>query len=78
MLILSKDKRILINLENIDCLIEVERLIRVFNGDSWTDIGRYDSQERCKEIIADICDQYTRFLNFPGAEGNAVFQMPEE
>lgn len=41
-------------------------------------LGEYETEERCKEILADICEQYTRFLNFPGAEGNTVFQMPEE
>lgn len=77
-MILSQCRRKLINFKNIDTIAENSYTILAFNGDQCTCLGEYKSEKRRKEIIVDICEQYTRFLNFPGAEGNAVFQMPKE
>ncbi len=81
MLIRSQDRKTLANMRNtghIGVWDSAGGIVVAHGEGSNCILGEYATERRCEEIITDICEQYKNFINFPGAEGNAVFQMPEE
>lgn len=76
MLIKSSDERKIVNLNQIDTLCYESNLskdcfvIRAYRGNTNTIIGQYKTEERAKEILNEICNEYENI--------HIVYVMPEE
>lgn len=95
MIIVSQDKCTIVNFNNIQNIriepygthIKGKKIYKIFAGNFEgyaTELGTYDTEERAKEVLAEIiksyrdyrtaeCDGYTNVL-----QETAVFNMPEE
>ena len=91
MIIVSQDKTKIVNFDNLIQIYitqdeeETANFIRYESVDSlYEDLGEYKTEERAKEVLAEIiksyrdyrtaeCDGYTNVL-----QETAVFDMPEE
>ena len=91
MIIVSQDKEKIVNFDNLTQVYitqdeeETAYFIRYETVDSlYDDLGQYKTEERAKEVLAEIiksyrdyrtaeCDGYTNVL-----QETAVFDMPEE
>lgn len=91
MIIVSQDKEKIVNFDNLTQVYitqdeeETAYFIRYETVDSlYDDLGEYETEERAKEVLAEIiksyrdyrtaeCDGYTNVL-----QETAVFEMPED
>ena len=87
MIIVSQDREDIINFDNVKMINREENRISVdanFGRGDFYCIAEYDTEERAKEVLAEIvksyrdyrtaeCDGYTNVL-----QETAVFDMPEE
>lgn len=95
MIIVSQDKCTIVNFSNIQNIriesygthIKGKKTYKIFAGNFegyTTELGTYDTEERAKEVLAEIiksyrdyrtaeCDGYTNVL-----QETAVFEMPED
>lgn len=72
MLILTQNKKRIVNLDNISNIYYNGLAILAKADDIYT-LGTYSSTERCKEILEEILDFY-QDISVP----NSVYYMPEE
>ena len=93
MIIVSQDKKELINFENIlsvklfhddednECLYEIYTTVNA-PGDNYILLGAYKTEERAKEVLQEIIQTCTRWENFKYsiAEGIGTprYEMPKE
>ncbi len=92
MIIVSQDKKIITNFENI-LGIQIDE--HIFNSDGEKDyevetitekrtcnMGVYETEERAKEVLQEIIDSYTSWENFKASQSvgicNSKYEMPEE
>lgn len=72
MIIVSQDKKSILNFDNIVDLFTIEKVIYAsVSNDLNTTIGRYDTEERALEIFSDISKCYEN-------EQLRVLMMPEK
>lgn len=70
MLIMSQDKRLIMNFDNADDMdLDANSDYTTIDIDN-CEMGKYKSEERCKEILIDIMKK--------ADVGERVFYMPEE
>lgn len=81
MIIINQDKNELVNFDNIMCINitnceEDGYLISagfvVGRDDNYRDLGYYNTEERAKEILAEIVQKYSSYLQLNG--GPAILQ----
>lgn len=90
MVIVSQDRRVIVNFENIKT-IELDRetnftSINIFRETNQVEtgvcglfIGSYKTEERAKEVLQEIIEEYTSSNSGFGSQGyvkNKVFYMP--
>ncbi len=94
MIIVSQDKDIILNLDNVSSIVidDGETNKKIFancNNDDLVELGEYESEERAKEVLLNISIQYslnkmTQSINFkPNNENGAsrympIYEMPEK
>lgn len=96
MIIVSQDKEKIVNFDNLTQVYitqdeeETAYFIRYETVDSlYDDLGEYDTEERAKEVLAEIikyyrdyrtaeCDGYTNSCNKFVLQETAAFEMPED
>ncbi|MFR1647781.1 MAG: hypothetical protein ACLSWT_05475 [Clostridia bacterium] len=74
MIIISQDKNGILNFDNIQlCRINQEGIVYVFLNeyDSFK-LGEYSTEERAKEVLAEIVQKYSSYLQLTG--GPAIMQ----
>lgn len=84
MLILCQDKKSITNLRNVD-LIGVESegkdycVVLHLCSDNEYICGRYETEERAKEVLGEILERYTYSnCGYPGYVMNVIYHMPKE
>lgn len=83
MLILSQDKKEIVNLDNISNMFILCNTIKcmLINGGK-TYIGTYDKEERAKEVLQEIIEAYKEsrvvIIDNVKAENKVVYEMPEK
>ena len=88
MLILSQDKKEIVNLDNITNMFILNNTVKCMLTDGGEIyIGVYDTEERAKEVLQEIINEYKlqNYLVYDAETGsikdvnkNIVFIMPEE
>jgi len=83
MIIVSQDKKEVINFENIlsvklfhddednECLYEIYTTVNA-PGDNYILLGEYNTEERAKEVLQEIVKKYSSYLELKG--GPAIMQ----
>lgn len=90
MIIVSQDKKMIVNFENITvigtCVQRQEEIgSRTTNGDSQV-LGKYKTEERAKEVLKQIENKYLEYASIQNGVGNVssvatlprVYEMPKE
>ena len=89
MIIRSQDKKIIVNLNNIDTIDIADLQVRCFNGvfDTAVVIGTYSTEEKAIKVLDMIQDKYAEYAKVASAFGEdirglyvlpRVFQMPQD
>lgn len=86
MIIRSQDKKLIVNMDNIDTLEVVGVNIRYFNGGSETAgrIATYSTEEKAIKVLDMICNfanekHYEKIVTEQcGCIGGVVFDMPQD
>ena len=76
MLIISQNKKVLVNFNHMDTISVTSSnianpTIDAFNGDVYTRLGEYKNITRAKEVLQEIANSYN-------CDYNSVYYMPEE
>lgn len=91
MIIVSQDKDVIVNFDNVENVwinnpLENDEGKFEIRAESYSNnmlIGEYETEERAKEVLAEIVDTYTKigttFKTYSGVEKQAVsvYEMPE-
>lgn len=90
MIIVSQDKKEVINFENIlsvklfhddednECLYEIYTTVNA-PGDNYILLGEYNTEERAKEVLQEIVELYRNQVNkYHYTNVNNVYEMPKE
>ena len=84
MIILNQKKDIVINFSNVVSIYVQEKNVQVlmtFIEDSLI-LGKYDTEERAKEVLSEIMERYTNWNNLvygqPSGECSPKYEMPKE
>ena len=89
MIIVSQDKDVIINFDNIANLVVIENnIVSICNVEETTGItiGKYKTEERAKEVLQEIVRLYRRCQQVIGERGGVanfiyppkVYEMPKE
>ncbi len=84
MIILNQKKDIIINFSNVVSIYVQEKNVQVlmtFIEDALI-LGKYDTEERAKEVLSEIMERYTNWNNLvygqPSGECSPKYEMPKE
>lgn len=88
MIIVSKDKKIITNFDNV-LAIQIDEHIKNTDGEKdyeivaiteekMANIGVYETEERAKEVLEEIVDTYKFNRCYAVGQKQAVYEMPEE
>ena len=84
MIILNQKKDIIINFSNVVSIYVQEKNVQVlmtFIEDALI-LGKYDTEERAKEVLSEIMERYTNWNNLvygqPTGECSPKYEMPKE
>ena len=88
MIIVSQDKKAIVNFKKINWLqVEERSIIYNYGKDYWNKLGDYKTEERAKEVLQEIvkamvenktAKEANEFFGFPTMYSNTYYQMPEE
>ena len=82
MLILSQNRALILNLDNTECISICNKgdVYAYKNETPINKIATYDSRERAKEVLADICNCYSNYSKRYGEDSSefAVYSMPDK
>lgn len=86
MIIVSQDKAEIVNFENVVTMrlgYNGKHIVRAENKDKVCELGEYATEERAKEVLEEIIEEYKNgnavsFYEGYGYVMNRVYEMPKE
>ena len=86
MIIVSQDKAEIVNFENVVTMrlgYNGKHIVRAENKDKVCELGEYATEERAKEVLEEIIEEYKNgnavsFYEGYGYAMNRVYEMPKE